>query len=293
MKKQLLFSLITMMLNPLCWSQEQIQLWGNQTMPYTKPHNIAEEQALCWGQPCTYKVVKPTLTIYSPQEKQSDSAVIILPGGGYELLAMQHEGHSVAKALADKGITAAVLKYRLPNPMTSSKPELVPLSDLRQSISLLHSQAKKYGINENKIGVLGFSAGAHLATVASLWPAEHSWQQPDFSLLIYGVTRLNQENLSWLEKSLYFRPLSKQEKTQNRLLEQVTAHSPPAFLVHAMDDDVCHYSETTLYAEALTRSGVAVETHLYAKGGHGFGLGRRNDGTDQWLELAINWIKRL
>ena len=294
MNKLTLSLLLAFAVNTLNVSaQEVINIWHNELMPYAKKSEVAEYSDTCWDQPCLYNTVKPTLTIYKSKKNHSGKAVIILPGGGYELLAIKHEGHDVAKLLARQGITAAVLKYRLPNPKTSTNPELTPLIDVRQSIDYLRDNSEQYHIHKNKIGVLGFSAGAHLATVASLWHTEKPSQQPDFSVLIYGVTRLNAENLKWLEKSLYFRPLNPEEKKKNTLLNHVTQNTPPAFLVHAMDDTVCHYSESTLYAQALTKVGVEAETHLYAKGGHGFGLGSEDNGTAQWLDLAASWIHRL
>jgi dipeptidyl aminopeptidase/acylaminoacyl peptidase len=112
-------------------------------------------------------------------------------------------------------------------------------------------------------------------------------------MLIYGVTNLTPDNLEWLEKSLYHRKLTDAEIAEQTLLNHVDENSPPAFLVHAMDDDTCHFTESTLYADALTRNGVEVEMHLFSQGGHGFGPGRKEEGTDQWLTLAANWLNRL
>jgi len=105
------------------------------------------------------------------------------------------------------------------------------------------------------------------------------------------VTDLSPVNLKWLEDSLYFRKMTAKELAQNRLLNLVSKDTPPAFLVHAYDDDVCKVKESTLYAQKLYEHGVLAEMHLFPKGGHGFGMGRKEDGTDQWLELFINWLK--
>lgn len=281
-------------INGFAYGQEVIDLWQNQAMPYYKENNVEEYQEDCWqGKMCVYNVVKPTLTIYRAQGVNSGKAVIILPGGGYETLAITHEGYEVAEALAKQGITSAVLKYRLPNPTTSTMPSLTPLADVRESISLLRKIKAKYGISSDDIGVLGFSAGGHLATVASLRQSENSAENPDFSVLIYGVTKLNSENKKWLEDSLYFHPLNKQQIAENTLLKLVTPQTPPAFLAHAYDDVICHYTESTLYSEALSKQGVDSELHLFAQGGHGFGLGMQVGGSDQWLDLAANWVKRL
>ena len=139
---------------------------------------------------------------------------------------------------------------------------------------------------------MGFSAGSHLSTVAGLWPSEAEDEIPNFAALIYGVTNITGAMLTWLEEYLYFRKLTEAELAQNRLLDLVSEHTPPAFLAHAYDDETCHVTESILYAERLRANNVPVEMHLFAKGGHGFGLGRREDGTDQWLPLFVNWLKR-
>jgi len=240
---------------------------------------------------CVYNVTEPTLTVYKAEGKNTGNCVIIIPGGGYTCESIYHEGHNIAKVLVKQGITAAVLKYRLPDPETSDTPELVPLSDTRRALKLIRENAGKYYINKEKIGVMGFSAGSHLATVACLWKSEDKEENPDFSALIYGVTDLTEVNLKWLEESLYFRKLTKEEIDRNKLVDLVSEDTPPAFLVHAYDDSVCNVKETTLYAQKLFEHKILAEMHLFPKGGHGFGMGRKEDGTDQWLQLFVNWLK--
>ena len=118
-------------------------------------------------------------------------------------------------------------------------------------------------------------------------------QVPNFSGLIYGVTRSTQGNMDWLSESLYHRPLTAEELAKENLLAQVGESTPPAFLVHAYDDTVCDVEETTDYVSKLLIAGVEHEVHLFPKGEHGFGAGRTEDGTDQWLGLFANWVKRL
>ncbi len=284
---------LTLSLSHYSTAQEVIELWDGQSKPYDKTNSVVEYEDSCWQVTCVYGVTDPSLTVYRATGKNSGKAIIILPGGGYETEAIYHEDHDVAMVLSRAGITAAVLKYRLPNPETSDSPERVPLADVQRAIQLLRNRSETYNIHANKAGLMGFSAGSHLATVAGLWDAEEPQQRPDFSALIYGVSRLTAENRKWLEESLYHRKLTEAEIQQNTLLEQVSARTPPAFLVHALDDTTCHYTESTLYAEALSRQGVRVEMHLFSNGGHGFGLGRDSDGTSQWIGLAANWIKRL
>lgn len=275
------------------YSQQVIKLYGEQSAPFSKSNALKEYEADCWGATCVYDVVTPTLTLFETKNSDRVPAVIILAGGGYETQAIYHEGFDVAKKLAANGIFASVLKYRLPKLESATKPELVPITDVRAALTLLRQKHEELNIDPNRVGVMGFSAGGHLATVASVHGVKDETQNPDFSLLIYGVTRLTKENLRWLQDSLYHGPLSKEEVEYNTLLNHVSSDTPPAFLVHAIDDDICHYSESTLYAEALTKNKVGVETHLFPTGGHGFGLGHKEHGTDQWIDLAINWIKRL
>lgn len=294
MKTNKIISLILVsVLYTLTKGQQVVPLWEEGEKPYFRENNLKEYEEEAWGTLCVFDITEPTITVYKAQGNNSGKAVLIIPGGGYSLVALYHEGHDVAKILSENGITAAVLKYRLPNPKSSDKPEMVPLSDGRRALEILHKKANELGVDTNAIGVLGFSAGSHLSAVLSLWETENNNQKPDFSALIYGVTRLNEENQKWLEESLYFRKLSEKEVLQNQLLNLVTAKTPPAFLIHSYDDDICHYSESTFYADKLLENNVAVEMHLFPKGGHGFGIGRVEDGTIQWPDLFINWLKRM
>lgn len=272
-------------------AQEEIKLWPNGQKPYYKENKLEEYEKEAWGTRCVFNITEPTLTVYKPEGTNTGKAVLIIPGGGYELVAMYHEGYDLAQALSKQGITAAVLKYRLPNPASSNEPHMVPLSDGRKALRIMHENAERFGIDSNQIGVMGFSAGSHLATVLSLWKSSNQDENPDFSALIYGVTNLTKDNLSWLEKSLYHRELTTKEIEKNTLLNLVNKDTPPSFMVHANDDDVCKVEETMLYAQKLFENNVLVETHIFPKGGHGFGMGRASDGTNQWVSLFVNWLK--
>lgn len=286
------FCLLTMMYSH-SFAQDVVMLWEGEEKPYYKENLLSEYEQETWGTICLYDVIEPTLTIFRAKGDNSGKAVVIIPGGGYEVVAINHEGYDLAKVLADQGITAAVLKYRIPKLESSDMPHLVPLTDARQALRLLRERSDNYGFDKSQVGVVGFSAGSHLATVLGLWKSEDENENPNFSGLIYGVTDLSDENLTWLEESLYHRKLTGDEKVQNRLLNLVSEQTPPSFLVHAYDDDVCKVKETTLYAQKLFENNVPVETHLFSKGGHGFGMGRNEDGTDQWVSLFVKWIKKL
>jgi len=270
--------------------QDVYNLWDAGEKPHYKVNNLQEYEEEAWGTTCVFNITEPTLTVYKAEGENTGKAVIIIPGGGYGLVAMYHEGYDLAKVLANQGITSAVLKYRLPNPQSSDRPDLVPLTDARRALKMLRGKAEEYGFQRDKVGLIGFSAGSHLATVASLWECEDEEEKPDFTALIYGVTNLSEMNQNWLESSLYFRKLTEEEVEQNQLLDWVSKDAPPAFLVHAYDDDTCKVEESILYAQKLFEQNVSVEMHLFPEGGHGFGMGRKEEGTDRWVGLFINWL---
>jgi acetyl esterase/lipase len=268
-------------------NMETYRLWAGLEKPFDKQNDLLEYEAIQWESiRCVFNVTEPTLTLY-PVENAT-LGVIVVPGGGYEFEAIGHEGEAVAEALSAAGISAAVLKYRLPNPASSDSPQLVPVTDARRALKVFR---QKSGLS--RVGLVGFSAGSHLSTLTSLSESADPDENPAFVGLIYGVTTFSADNRGWLEKCLYFRKMSDAEAAENNLLERVTPRTPPTFLVHACDDDTCPVEESTLYAQKLRQHGIPFEMHLFPRGGHGFGLGRAEDGTQQWLGLFINWLKRL
>ena len=273
------------------YAQEELKLWDGQEKPFYKENNLKEFEKEIWGTTAVGNIIEPTLTIYKAKRENTGKAVVIIPGGGYELVAMYHEGYDLAEQLSKNGITAAVLKYRIPNPESSDQPHKVPLTDGRRALKIMHEKAETLGVSKNEIGVVGFSAGSHLATVLGLWKSDDADEDPDFTGLIYGVTNLTEGNQGWLESNLYHRKMTEEEVVQNTLLDLVDKDSPQAFLVHALDDDSCKLEETTLYAQKLVDNQVLVETHIFPEGGHGFGVGSAADGTNQWVSLFVNWVK--
>jgi acetyl esterase/lipase len=283
--------LLLVLTTPSLGAEEVIQLWLDQAS-YARQSSLEEYVKESWQVPCVYNVTVATLTIYPARGESSGRAMIVLPGGGYVLESFVAEGRLIAEHLSSQGITAAVLKYRLPLAEASDQPHLVPITDARRAISLMRSMAEKYGFDPSKVGIMGFSAGGHLATAVSVLSSEKADENPDFSALIYPVTTLGQENQKWLEETLFHRPMTDAEKKLYSLVDHVSPATPPAFLLHAYDDDVVPIMESEVYARALASAGQEVEVHFFAKGGHGFGPGHPDDGTDQWLDLLANWIKR-
>jgi len=270
---------------------DTISLWKEKA-PYFKENSLEEYVKESWGVPCVHNVTQATLEIYPAMAENSGRAMIVLPGGGYVLESIEAEGRLIAEFLSSRGITAAVLKYRLPLAEASDQPHLVPITDARRAVSLMKSMAERLGFDSEKVGIMGFSAGGHLATAVSVWTSENIEENPDFSALIYPVTTLSSENRKWLEDTLFHRPMTEDEMLQYNLVDHVNKGTPPTFLLHAYDDDVVPIAESQVYAEALNAAGQDVEVHFFAKGGHGFGPGRPEDGTAQWLHLLANWIKR-
>lgn len=244
------------------------------------------------------EVTKPTLTIYPAQNSQGkkSKAVVICPGGGYAYLAIEKEGHVIARFLAKNGIAAVVLKYRLPNDSMQPNKKLAPVQDARQAIRMIRANAEKWNIDPNNIGIMGFSAGGHLAATASTrrpyFDVEGENLRPDFSLLIYPVISMK-ENLTHRGSRENLLGKTPSEELVNEFSNemQVSTQTPPTFLVHALDDGAVPVENTLNYLARLRENKIPCEVHLYKSGGHGFGL---NPGlTDSWGTLMLNWINSL
>ena len=242
----------------------------------------------------------PTLTVFIPK-KPNGKAVIICPGGGYRGVAIDHEGFQVAKALNEAGVAAFVLKYRTPNDTTCVDKSLAPLQDAQQAIRLVRQNAKKWQINPTKVGIMGFSAGGHLASSAATHFSKNADPsvsdttsvKPNFAILGYPVINLTDSLMhkGSRDNLLGKKPTAEQIQLYSNDL-QVTPQSPPTFLVHAADDKTVKVENSIAYYMACLKNGVPVEMHLYPKGGHGFGM---NNSTteDKWFERLLNWLKNL
>lgn len=286
----------TCLLTGLLHAQEVMPLYDK--VPGSKPGNIKETIDTTGGIIRIRDVSEPALTIYRPETSQANgTAIIICPGGGYALLAASHEGSDVAKMFAGWGITAFVLKYRLPNTAIMENITIGPLQDAQRALQIVRQKAAGWGINASRIGIMGFSAGGHLAATASTHfstPVIANGNisvRPDFSILIYPVISFtdslmhkgSRDNLLGADLSLARVLAYSNEK-------QVRADTPPAFLVHAGDDKVVPAGNSLAYYEALLRNQVPAELHVYQRGGHGFGMNNKTT-TDQWTERLKNWLK--
>ncbi len=245
-------------------------------------------------------VSKPTLTRFIPL-KPNGQSVIICPGGGYSILAANHEGVDVAKAFNELGITAFVLKYRIPSDRTNVDRSVAPLQDAQQAIRLVRKNAAKWGLKADKIGIMGFSAGGHLAATATTHftmkadPSvlDTTSTRPDFSILIYPVVSFVADITHKGSRNNLIGDKPTAEKTElfsNEL--QVTPQTPPTFLVHAADDGAVPVENSIRFYQACIKNKVPVEMHLYPKGGHGFGMNNRTT-EDKWFDRLANWLKTM
>ncbi|WP_240737364.1 alpha/beta hydrolase [Hymenobacter metallicola] len=243
-------------------------------------------------------VVQPTLQVFRPaREKANGTAIIICPGGGYGRLAMDHEGTDVAKRLNEMGITAFVLKYRLPNDQSQPDKTTAPLLDAQQALRLVRQRATEFGINPVRVGIMGFSAGGHLAATAGTHfakPAgdtkDNTSVRPDFQVLVYPVISFT-DSLAHggSRKSLLGDSPTPEQIRLYSNEQQVTTQTPPTFLVHAADDKTVKVQNSLRFYEACLRAGVPVEMHLYPKGGHGFGMNNKTT-KDNWTDRLQNWL---
>ena len=224
--------------------------------------------------------------------------MIICPGGGYGILAIDHEGYNVAKRFSEIGITAFVLKYRLPSDEIMVDKTYALLQDAEQAIYLVRKNAKKYRIKSNKIGIMGFSAGGHLAstllahyTDIKITDAEKINLRPDFAALIYPVISFEQSVHTGTMKNLLGPNPGEQLKHYFSADQNVNKKTPPTFLVHAKDDKSVPVVNSILLNDALKSNGVKTEIYLYEQGGHGFGLKNKTSDVD-WFNLLAEWLKR-
>ncbi|TDX09746.1 alpha/beta hydrolase [Flavobacterium sp. S87F.05.LMB.W.Kidney.N] len=276
-----------------------IPLW-NKIPDEIKAADYNEKESITDGKlQSTTQVTIPTLSIFIPKDaKPNQTAVIICPGGGYMHLAFDKEGTKVAEWFNSLGIAAFVLKYRLPNDLIMKNKNVGPLQDAQEAIRYVRQNAAKLNIDPNKIGILGFSAGGHLASTLSTHYDDKVYEstykvsaRPDFSILMYPVISMeNQITHKGSQTNLLGSNPSQDLIDSYSNEKKVTSKTPPAFLIHATDDTVVIPENSINYYLALKKNGVKAELHLYEKGGHGFGLGV-NDTSKFWTRDCVEWLK--
>ncbi len=248
------------------------------------------------------KVTNPMIFVYLPQkEAATGTAVLICPGGGYSALAFNHEGIAIAKWLNEYGIAGIILKYRLPSDLIMKDKSIGPLQDAQEALRIIRRNAVTWNIDPFKIGVIGFSAGGHLASTLSTHYAEKVYEvkdttsaRPDFSLLIYPVITFDSSfTHSGSRRNLIGDnpPVEMINRFSNEL--QVTEKTPPAFLVHSGDDRTVPVKNSIVYYEGLKKYNIPSELHIFQKGGHGYGLSVNSGTQSSWPDLCLRWLKSL
>lgn len=275
----------------------QIPIWSG-TIPDARPARAPEimkstgSKSLVGGKPWTSieHVTQPTMTIYSPKGKNTGAAIIVFPGGGYEILAIDLEGSEVCDWLTTQGVTCVLLKYRVPAPRSAPDWGAYPqspiaLEDAQRTIRLVRSRASEWNIDPHKIGVLGFSAGGHLVTAVSVHFNQRIYKEvdavdqvscrPDFAVALYPG------HLSRKEGTLDLNP---------DIATHITAQTPPTFLLQNENDNIDTIWDAVSYYAALLKAHVPVEFHSYAEGGHAFGLRRTKYPATAWPQLVETWL---
>jgi acetyl esterase/lipase/phage tail protein X len=270
----------------------QIPIWPGavpDAQPVIGPEFAITSEKLIAGRPVVVvnNVSQPTMTVYSQKGTNTGVAVVVFPGGGYNVLAIDLEGTEVCDWLTSRGITGVLLKYRVPTPKTGPYLEsTLALQDAQRALGLVRFHAAEWHIDPHKIGVLGFSAGGHMVAAISthfderLYPAVDAADKescrPDFAIALYpGHLWKRGDNL---------------ELNPN---VPVTGNTPPTLILQAEDDPVDPVENSLVYFMALKKAGVPVEMHLYAQGGHAFGLRRTKFPVTQWPQLAETWLQTI
>lgn len=292
----LIFTLFIIGTGLLQAQNETIPLWSNEipgskiAIDYKEVQNATTDQVS--------KVTMPSLSVFIP-EKPNGTAIVICPGGGYAYLAINKEGYKVAKWLNTLGITAFVLKYRLPSDQIMEDKTIGPLQDAQESIRFIRRNAAKWGVNTEKVGIIGFSAGGHLASTLSTHYNDLVYKaidivsaKPSFSILIYPVLSMGDKITHKGSRNNLLGTAPSEaliEKYSNE--KQIDAATPPTFIVHAMDDKSVPVENSIQYFLALKNNKVPSEIHLYESGKHGFGLGREGTTSQNWTKQCEEWLR--
>lgn len=243
-------------------------------------------------------ISRPTLTVFLPEHVNAATpAVVICPGGSYRGVSIDKEGYSVAQAFNRFGVAGIVLKYRTPSARHMQQTWTGPLQDAQQALSVVHDRASEWNIDRERIGIVGFSAGGHLAATASTFfhepvLAEHAREKvrPSFSLLVYPVISMQDELAHAVSREQLLGPTPSADlKARFSIERAVTDATPPTFLVHAADDATVLVGNSLRYFEALNTRDVSAQLLVYPRGGHGFGLINATT-PDRWIDRARMWM---
>jgi acetyl esterase/lipase len=282
--KQLVFLIIGLL--SFCYTltaQEEIKLYPNgpaESNGIIVPESFRDPEFIV-------NTSNPRMYAYpAAKEIANGTAVVICPGGGYVGVSQIKEGSEIAKCFNDLGVTAFVLYYRMPNGHTE-----IPLKDAQTALKIIRKGAKKWGIDKNRIGIMGFSAGGHLASTAGTH-FQTKLQRPDFMILAYPVVTMKKEltHMGSRENLLGKNPSDELVSLYSNEL-QVTKNTPPTFIVHALDDKAVPVENSKQLLKALHDKQVPAELHTFDVGGHGFGMRKHGIPADSWPDLLKAWLK--
>lgn len=276
-------------------TQEVIPLYSGE-IPNSKESDIQEPEEDTPAQLIRVSVT-PSLQLFLPEKATATGqAVVICPGGGYSVIVYEGEGVGTAKQLAANGIAAFVLKYRLPRDETMVDKKIGPLQDAQQAIKLVRENAEKWNIDPSKVGIMGFSAGGHLASTEAthfetslIENPEGTSLRPDFQILVYPVISM-QDNLTHPDsrRKLLGENPSKEDIDLYSNELQIKENAPPAYIIHAGDDALVDVDNSIEYFQKLRKLGIPTELHVYPKGGHGFVFQQKG-----WMDPLLRWMKAL
>ncbi len=299
------FYLLTMLISTI-WALGQAQNFRLDLYKGEIPNSKPTKETEKWDTTDIVrvsKVIKPALEVYLPSKKNATGqAVVICPGGGYWILAYDWEGTDIAKWLNSQGIAAIVLKYRLPTSNGNKVPHLSPLMDAQRAIRTTRHNAVKWNINPDQVGIMGFSAGGHLASTAGTHydsgdpaapdPIEKLSSRPDFMILMYPVITFSHDFMhsGSMNALLGEDPTDELKKEYSNELH-VTPDTPPAILILASDDKAVPPQNSILFYKALIKNNVPSEMHIYPEGGHGFSLAVGKPHLEHWPEVCMEWLK--
>ena len=251
------------------------------------------------------KVQDPSIEVYLPAQRNANGqAVVICPGGGYGILAYDWEGTEIAKWLNSQGIAGIVLKYRLPEDASNVVPHLSPLMDAQRALRTVRHHAAEWNIDPSNIGIMGFSAGGHLASTAGTQfdagdpasddPIENLSSRPDFMILMYPVVSFETASTHrGSRRNLLGEQDSPELVAKYSAEKNVTSETPPTFFVHAADDKSVPVQNSIDLYTALVAQGIPTEMHLYPTGGHGFGLALDKGHLAGWTDRCIDWLESI
>ena len=301
MKKLLICLLITSIIAPVVAQNQIVPLWKADP-----PNYMETGEVTIWDTSDIVRVrnvQKPDIAVFLPSKKNATGeAVVICPGGGYEILAYDWEGSDIARWLNSQGIAAFVLKYRLPGSKSNVVPHKSPLMDAQRAMRMVRSNAATWNIDPGKIGIMGFSAGGHLASTLSTHydagdlsspdPVEQVSCRPDFSILVYPVISFTEEfQHSGSRKNLVGEDADESlvKYYSNEL--HINSDTPPAILIHSDDDGAVPVENSIVYYKALRANKISSELHIYPYGGHGYSLAIGQGHLATWPDRVIQWIR--